>query len=341
MLEQEREKLRLEKIRDNAKEGTQARIDAQIALDTYLEDSRQKNIENDKAIEGERQAFLKEQRDALALSEDERNALEIEKTQQKYDALIEKAIEYGEDVKALEEAKERAVNDIKEKWRQEDIASEIAIEEAKRNQRQRTLDNVIAIAGQETAVGKAALVAKQLLLAKELVMNIQSDIQAAISSARKATIRGAEAGADIAAGGAKAVSSLPPPFNIPIIIAYAAQAVGIISSIKKAVSKSKALAKGGGGSAPSISAPSAPKGRVSIPKQQAPDFNVVGQSKSSQIADAVSSRLGGNLGNRIDNSISGQTSSLQQQPIKAYVVTKDITSGQELDNNAVKGASLG
>lgn len=53
----------------------------------------------------------------------------------------------------------------------------------------------------------------------------------------------------------------------------------------------------------------------------APEFNVVGQSASNQIAAAVK----------------GQFS----QPIKAFVVSKDVSSAQEFDRNVVTAASLG
>ena len=49
-LEAEIEQERLQAIIDNANAGTQAKVDAQIALDEFLETSRQKNIEGDKAV---------------------------------------------------------------------------------------------------------------------------------------------------------------------------------------------------------------------------------------------------------------------------------------------------
>lgn len=52
-----------------------------------------------------------------------------------------------------------------------------------------------------------------------------------------------------------------------------------------------------------------------------PDFNIVGQSASNQLAAAVQ----------------GQFS----QPVKAYVVSKDVSTAQEMDRNIVSSASLG
>jgi len=62
-------------------------------------------------------------------------------------------------------------------------------------------------------------------------------------------------------------------------------------------------------------------GAVSAPSIQPPDFNIVGQSASNQLASAVQ----------------GQFS----QPVKAYVVSKDVSTAQEMDRNIVGTASLG
>ena len=50
LLEQEKETLRLQAIVDNANAGTQAKIDAQIVLDEFKEQSRQTNLTRDKQI---------------------------------------------------------------------------------------------------------------------------------------------------------------------------------------------------------------------------------------------------------------------------------------------------
>lgn len=53
---------------------------------------------------------------------------------------------------------------------------------------------------------------------------------------------------------------------------------------------------------------------------QPPQFNIVGATETSQLADAVA----------------GQT----QQPVQAYVVANDVTTAQSLQNNIVEGATL-
>ena len=52
-----------------------------------------------------------------------------------------------------------------------------------------------------------------------------------------------------------------------------------------------------------------------------PDFNIVGQSASNQLASAVQGQF--------------------NQPVKAYVVSKDVSTAQEMDRNIVGTASLG
>jgi hypothetical protein len=72
------------------------------------------------------------------------------------------------------------------------------------------------------------------------------------------------------------------------------------------------FATGGGGGASRV---------ASIPAvASSPAFNIVGASGINQLAEVV-----------------GQQAT---QPVKAFVVSKDVTTSQELDRNIVKGASL-
>ena len=97
--------------------------------------------------------------------------------------------------------------------------------------RQVALDNIISIAGAETNVGRAALVAKQLLMAKELVMEISRTITFSAQAAARSTVAVAE--------GTAQTAKIGFPQNIPMLIAYAAQAVGIIAAIRSAVRNAK------------------------------------------------------------------------------------------------------
>ena len=54
--------------------------------------------------------------------------------------------------------------------------------------------------------------------------------------------------------------------------------------------------------------------------ESGPAFNVVGASSQNQLVDAIKEA--------------------QSQPVRAYVVSHDVTSGQELDRSIVQGASI-
>ena len=112
-------------------------------------------------------------------------------------------------------------------------------------------DNVVALAGAESAVGKAALIAKQILLAKELIMEAKSTITFA-------TLKSSEATVATATGAAK-TAAIGFPQNIPLLIAYAVQAAGIIAAVVSAVKGAKKASKGLGGDVPSVNVPT-PRG---------------------------------------------------------------------------------
>jgi len=112
---------------------------------------------------------------------------------------------------------------------------------------------------------------------------------------------------DIAQKGSKAAGPAAP-FAFPIF--YASQ----IAAVLGAASRANAVLSSGSTSSGS-SGSSAPQTSFS-----APSFNVVGTSGANQIAQS----LGNNQG-----------------PIKAYVVSQDVTTQQALDRNIVKSASLG
>ena len=138
----------------------------------------------------------------------------------------------------------------------ENAEAEIEAEQRKLDAKKKVVDQAIALFGAETAAGKAALIAKQLLNAQEL-----------ISEARKtvtfSSLVAARSSAAVAEGTAQ-TAKIGFPQNIPMLIGYALQAVGIIGAITQAVGKSKSVAGGlGGGSAPSIT-PASPRGCSTI-----------------------------------------------------------------------------
>ena len=98
-------------------------------------------------------------------------------------------------------------------------------------------------------------------------------------------------------------------------VLYAKMAISIGSVI---AATAKGLGALGGGAAPSAGGGGEGGGSAA---PAAPAFNVVGASATNQIAQTIANQ--------------------QQQPIKAYVVSNDVTTAQSLDRNIISSASIG
>tara|TARA_R110000823_G_scaffold122309_1_gene247645 strand:+ start:1453 stop:3369 length:1917 start_codon:yes stop_codon:yes gene_type:complete len=114
-----------------------------------------------------------------------------------------------------------------------------------------------------------------------------------------------------------ATSSYKSLAGIPIVgpvlggIAAAAAVASGIATVKKiAATKTPGPSGGGGGGG---------SGPTPIPAK-APAFNIVGSGGTNQLAEAI-----------------GET---EQQPVKAFVVSNDVTSAQSLERNIVESASI-
>tara|TARA_B110000902_G_scaffold44915_1_gene50348 strand:- start:3394 stop:5130 length:1737 start_codon:yes stop_codon:yes gene_type:complete len=118
------------------------------------------------------------------------------------------------------------------------------------------------------------------------------------------------------AANAKAVSASPTTAGMPFVAintVKAALSIGAtLASAKKSISAITSNSKN-----PSGSSPSAGGGGGGA---QPPAFNVVGASGADQLADAIG----------------GQS----QRPSRAYVVSNDVTTAQELDRNIIEGSSI-
>lgn len=223
--------------------------------------------------------------------------------------------EREEEIKEKEEEEAEKAELAKEKLI-EDAELLDELEQKKRNSKKQTVDTISNLVGQETALGKAALLAKQFLVAQEFILDAKSQISNAKKALSDAGTTGAQAGVEVAGSVAKSANSAPPPWNIPFIISAIATGAGIISSVKSAIGATKAAASragAGGGATPAISAPTT---TASAP----PAFNVVGASGENQLAETIA----------------GQT----QRPVKAFVTSQDVTTSQSLERNIVEGASI-
>ena len=206
-----------------------------------------------------------------------------------------------------EEADRKAKEDEdKKKSHEEELKQKEEIRQATLN----NLDTIIAVAGQETKIGRALFIAKQAMLVKEQIAKAKATLT-------ELGMIAAKSGADLASG-AGATAKVGFPQNVPLLIAFAAQSAGIFSSIKSAVNAAKGSASkmGASGGGSSVSSPSF-SSASSIP----PTFNVVGASETNQLAQSI-----------------GQD---EKQPVKAYVVSNEVSDAQALDRNIVESASIG
>lgn len=159
-----------------------------------------------------------------------------------------------------------------------------AVANAKVDQAKQGLAAITALAGEGSAIGKAAALASATISGIEGVQN-------AYTTAQKSPIT--------------AVFPAYPAIQAGLAGVFSALQIKSILAVPKPT-------KGGG----------APAGasRGGAP-QQPPAFNVVGAAPESQLAQTVAGK--------------------EDKPVKAYVVSNDVTTAQGLDRNIVESASLG
>ena len=294
-IETARIRFEAKKLENSLSKSTKEDLDEQARLQAELINLETARLNTQKRLTAEITGAIREEQAEKNAIQKEQDALEKERK-----ATLDK-----------EESESQAKLEADKKARDERIvASEIDVENRRIAAKKKVVNQAIALFGAETAAGKAALIAKQLLNAQELIAEARKTITFSSLVAARSSAAVAEGTAQTAKVGF--------PQNIPMLVGYALQAVGIIGAITQAVGKSKSVAGGlGGGSAPSVT-PTAPRAQSqSIP----PAFNVVGASGTNQLASAIG----------------GQS----QQPVKAFVVSNDVSTAQELDRNIVEGASIG
>jgi hypothetical protein len=242
--------------------------------------------------------------DAYIQSQLDKKVAEENLVSDKYFNLIEQAKLYGEDIALLEEAQAQELADIQDKYD--------AIEKEKKDKK---LED-----DKKIAQAKADLQNKltgEVANAVGAIGNIFEKGTAASKGAALAEIAigtgmGFINALDIAQKSAKGTGPAAA-FAFPIF--YASQIAAVLGAVSQAKNILSTV-KGGGGSG---NTPTAPTGGGSAP--QPPAFNIVGASGETQLADAIGSQT--------------------QRPARAYVVSNDVTTAQEMDRNIIEGASIG
>jgi len=241
--------------------------------------------------------------DAYIQSQLDKKVAEENLVSDKYFNLIEQAKLYGEDTALLVEAQAQELADIQDKYD--------AIEKEKKDKKLED-DKKIAKAKADLQNELTGEVANAVGTIGDIFeKGTAASKGAALAEIAIGTGMGFINALDIAQKSAKGTGPAAA-FAFPIF--YASQIAAVLGAVSQAKNILSTV-KGGGGSG---STPTAPSGGGSAP--QPPAFNIVGASGETQLADAIGSQT--------------------QRPARAYVVSNDVTTAQEMDRNIIEGASI-
>jgi len=302
------ESRRLKRQRTLTQQISQFRREAQAEEEKEEKEKKKEQDEADKEeLRKEKElADLKKQiRDALAVSEDQQRELELIKVGEHYDALIEKAKQNNLDTVELERQKEAAIAATKKEFSDKDEAErkKKEDEENKRKDKEQKLSEDVERAKLQAASQTFGAIAQ---LAGE---GSKVGKAAAIAQATISSIEGTQNAFTTASK--SPITTFFPAY--PFIQAGVAAAAGLANI--RAIKSTKV------GTTTAPSKPSSSGAAGSVAASVPPAFNIVGAGGTSQLAEAIG----------------GQA----QQPVKAYVVSNDVSTAQELDRNIVQGASIG
>ena len=325
----------LQKDKDNV-EFKVAQIEAikELAgIEAQIEGIRSEQMSNANALDRESLELINaktESESNLSIAKEKFAAEQILNEQLR----LEKLIEINEAEKIIEEERLQAIVDLANGGTQAKIDAQIALDDFTNTNNEENVQLKKDLGLKEVANEKAVADAKASIRQGNL-SNIGSSfaLLGQLAGKNKALQSAALIG-ESAVGIAKTIINTQAA-NSAAVLKYALLPGGLalaaaektinnigagISIATNVAATAKGLSQlGGGGSAPSAgnvggggSAPAMP----SLP----PAFNVVGASDTNQLADAIG----------------GQS----QEPVKAYVVSGDVTSAQSMDRNIVEGASI-
>ena len=308
------------------------------------EDQEKKAADKAKEEAKKRAEALEKIRQGEIDTEAEKRAEELKKIQDHYKELIRLADLYGQDTTALIEAQRTKEQELQEKFDEEDKAKLLKKQQEKIEQLEldNEFDTLTFDQQREVLQQRRDAINSDELLSTEQKNNLLKDLSdvsveiseeefkqkmtAAMGYAHSLQSVSNIIGQETASGKAMAVAaSLISTYasiagqlqafskkGIPgyaIAQAIATGAVGF-ANVKKIISTKVPKSSGGGGA--SVSAAAA--------TPQAPSFNIVGATETSQLAEAIGEQT--------------------QEPVQAYVVANDVTTAQSLQNGIIKDATL-
>ena len=318
------------------------------------------DITNTEIEEARRKAeALESIRKTLIDTEAEERAEKLRKVKEDYDKQILLAEEfYGtetEKVKELKAAQKLAVDEQQAVFDQEDEDKRLADKEAKQEKIIEELELDREFSNQTFEEQKEILSSREEALLNDATLSEEqrtaltaqyADARATIAeeetSAKLAALDAVGnalgsmsklAGEETATGKALAIAAAtisvftgmaniwagfnvgtPTPIDVAMKVAGSATVAANGFAAIKNITKTKVP----GGRDPS---PSTPTSTAPAPTPMPPAFNIVGQSDTNQLADAIGGQM--------------------QQPLQAFVVASEITTAQELERNIIDGASIG
>ena len=330
-------------LRDNEFNTIEERVAANEKLKATLDEQKLLMLENVAAIQASAQAqYNKNASDenAIALQEAKNEVKAVEAQIEGFmseqdsnrNALLKEKLELDQTDKDAVAERNQTERDFRAEMMESDVlrleqelANAIIEEEieTKRLENKRNLykegtqayadANNELLTFQKENANKQEKIEKDLAQSKtEIMTNALGNLASIVGKSSKfgKAIAIVQAVRDTFAGANKALASAAPPFNFIAAAAVTAAGIANVKSIlsTKDPQPPAGLGASGGGSVPTPAIPTPPS------------FNVVGQGETSQLADAIG----------------GQT----QTPVKAYVVSNDVTTAQGLERNIVEGATI-
>ncbi|MBC8304226.1 MAG: hypothetical protein H8E55_51770 [Pelagibacterales bacterium] len=309
--------------------------DADIAA---AKEKSDKEIEKKKELLQGFEDFKKSLRQAEANTQEEKFALELEKIDEEFATLQERALEQRElglvseqewfdYIAQIDEANEIAITEADDKHQKiradqqkkadekilDDKIKGMRVEENLRQEKMAQAHNFFQ--GMQALSELAGKKGKAFAIAQIVVEQVSS-VSRIISNLGIANIKAVAASTTTAGQPMVAINTVMAAANIAKGLASAKKAISGLKSNKKSVSGSAGAAATGGGR----SVASTGGAETSTALAQQPTFSTVGQSGTNQIAEAL-----------------GQG----QPPVQAYVVAQDVTTAQSLENNIISSASIG
>ena len=202
------------------------------------------------------------------------------------------------------------------RYQQNRLKAEQSIEIQKVQFAQQIAGTLSAIAGENTALAEAAIVIEKGAAIADIVIKAQQSVATQTAAANAANLQAQAAYGSIPFFGPAIAAAQVIKNNALLAKGISMTKIGAGLSIANILATSL-KSKGGGiqANVPQTSTPS------EAPQIQAPAFNVVGATQTSQLAQTIAGA--------------------EDKPIKAFVVASDVTTAQELERSTIEGASLG